>query len=63
MTERRLSGLPHSSNKDDVYKGFFIPKGQIPLNCTFCFWDLSLTTWYKGSIMVANAWYVGCLTI
>jgi hypothetical protein len=29
MIERRLSGLPHSSNRDDVYKGYFIPKGQI----------------------------------
>jgi hypothetical protein len=24
------SGVAHSSIKDDVYKGFFIPKGQIP---------------------------------
>jgi cytochrome P450 len=22
-------GLPHSSNKDDVYRGFFVPKGSI----------------------------------
>jgi hypothetical protein len=22
-------GVPRSSDKDDVYKGFFIPKGQI----------------------------------
>jgi hypothetical protein len=29
MIERRPSGLPHSSNRDDVYKGYFIPKGQI----------------------------------
>jgi cytochrome P450 len=29
MIERRLSGLPHLSNRDDVYKGYFIPKGQI----------------------------------
>ena len=29
MIERRLLGLPHSSNRDDVYKGYFIPKGQI----------------------------------
>ena len=32
MIERRLSGLPHSTNRDDIYKGFFIPKGQISLN-------------------------------
>jgi hypothetical protein len=29
MIERRLSGLPHSSKRDEVYKGYFIPKGQI----------------------------------
>ena len=29
MIERIFSGLPHSSNRDDVYKGYFIPKGQI----------------------------------
>ena len=29
MIKRILSGLPHSSNRDDVYKGYFIPKGQI----------------------------------
>ncbi|KAN0109867.1 cytochrome P450 [Russula decolorans] len=26
-------GLPHSSNRDDVYKGYFIPKGQIFYEC------------------------------
>ena len=30
MTERWLTGFPHLSSRDDVYKGFFIPKGQIP---------------------------------
>ena len=30
MIDQRLLGLPHSSNRDDVYKGYFIPKGQIP---------------------------------
>jgi len=32
-----LSGLPHASTEDDVYRGFFIPKGLsvlfiLPLN-------------------------------
>ena len=31
MRKRRFTGLPHSSSRDDVYKGFFIPKGRIPL--------------------------------
>ena len=40
-------GFPHSSNRDDVYKGFFIPKGQIPLNCTYYpLGLLQLTTWF-----------------
>jgi hypothetical protein len=25
-----FSAFPHSSNKDEVYKGYFIPKGEIP---------------------------------
>jgi hypothetical protein len=36
MTEQCLLGVAHMSAKDDVYRGFFIPKGQILLNCTFC---------------------------
>ena len=27
--ERRFTGVPHLSSKDDVYRGYFIPKGQI----------------------------------
>jgi hypothetical protein len=34
MIERQLSGVAHSSNTDDAYKGLFIPKGHIPHNCT-----------------------------
>jgi hypothetical protein len=30
MTERLLSGVPHLSSTDDVYRGYLIPKGQIP---------------------------------
>ena len=35
----RLSGLPHSSSRDDVYKGFFIPKGQIVYSTS---WDFAI---------------------
>jgi hypothetical protein len=51
MTERRLSGISRSSIRDDVYKGFFIPKGQIPLNCTFCF---SVNHWSKRIYCVSE---------
>jgi hypothetical protein len=30
-------GFSRVSSKDDVYRGFFIPKGQTPINYTFCF--------------------------
>jgi hypothetical protein len=29
MTNRLFLGLPHRSSRDDVYKGFFIPKGLV----------------------------------
>lgn len=60
MIKRILSGLPHSSNRDDVYKGYFIPKGQILHKLYILpFVTLPLIIWSKkGSIMVANAWYV-----
>src|SRR5579863_7937454 len=31
-----ILGLPHASTEDDVYKGFFIPKGSFPHTCLFC---------------------------
>lgn len=64
-TERCPLGLPHSSTRDDVYKGFFIPKGTFSSRLyILLFVMLSLITWTtKGSIVVANAWYVDCLLI
>ena len=46
MTEQGLKGIPHSSSRDDVYKGFFIPKGQIPLT-VIVHYTLTLTTRFK----------------
>jgi hypothetical protein len=37
MNKTRLSGLLHSLSRDDVYRGFFIPKGLIPLSGAFCY--------------------------
>ena len=34
------SGISHLLRKDDVYKGFFIPKGQTPY--ILIFWDPSI---------------------
>jgi hypothetical protein len=31
-----LSGIPHASTEDDVYKGFFIPKGLSRLLRALC---------------------------
>ena len=33
--ERRFTGVPHLSSKDDVYRGYFIPKGQIDFQSLF----------------------------
>ena len=32
-----LTGLPHLSTRDDVYRGYFIPKGQFDFQFAFCF--------------------------
>ena len=32
-----FTGLPHLSNRDDVYRGYFIPKGQFDFQFAFCF--------------------------
>ncbi len=45
----------------NVYKGFFIPKGRIPFFCPFCP-SIRLSFGLKGSTVVANAWYVNCLS-
>ena len=50
-------GVPHASTEDDVYNGFFIPKGKfLSLSCAlqFTVWELHS----KGAIMMANTWYV-----
>ena len=39
MTNGLFSGFPHRSSQDDVYKGYFIPKGLV----AFCIILLSIT--------------------
>ena len=44
--ERWLTGLPHLSSRDDVYRGYFIPKGQINFQLRillfFFFWEFTV---------------------
>jgi hypothetical protein len=35
MTKQPLSALPHTSSRDDVYRGFFIPKGLFTFDFAF----------------------------
>jgi cytochrome P450 len=50
-------GVPHASTEDDVYNGFFIPKGKfLTLSCTSRFTVRYLRL--KGAIMLANAWAI-----
>jgi len=62
-----LTGVPHLSSRDDVYNGYFIPKGQIDFQLLILFiysffllgiYRLIISFGPKGSTMVANAWQV-----
>ncbi|KAH7911996.1 cytochrome P450 [Hygrophoropsis aurantiaca] len=44
-------GIPHATSTDDVYEGYFIPKGSHNHSCNFFFADL-----YVGSLVIANIW-------
>lgn len=45
--------IPHASTEDDMYKGYFIPKGAAP---SFVFWALNLFSDPTGTIVAGNAW-------
>ena len=39
-------GVPHASTEDDIYKGFFIPKGPLCFSCLFCPYQLTIVLIY-----------------
>lgn len=34
-------GIPHACSSDDIYKGYFIPKGAIVIGNTWLVWKLT----------------------
>ena len=44
--------FPHAAVSDDIYKGYYIPKGTN----AFCSYDLQLSLALLGSIVMANVW-------
>ena|SRR5712671_1201167 len=51
-----LAAVPHAVTEDDVYAGFFIPKGES------CFLNGSVKCWpmyiFSGAIVLGNTWWV-----
>jgi cytochrome P450 len=48
-----LAGVPHASTKDDVYAGFFIPKGE-PCRLNKSAWFFPRD--FPGAFVIGNAW-------
>lgn len=46
-------GVPHMTTNNDVYEGFFIPKGEF-----YILGSVSLTHVFTDTIVLANIWYV-----
>jgi hypothetical protein len=49
-----LVGVPHTVTRDDIYEGFFIPKG------VSCFLKTSYSPIYvfPGAVVIGNIWWV-----
>ena len=49
-----LAGVPHAAINDDVYEGFFIPKGEVFLNeCA----PYQHTHIFTGAVVIGNSWW------
>lgn len=49
-----LEAVPHATTKDDVYAGFFIPKGEPRFLKEFA---LCFLTCFSGAVVIGNAWW------
>lgn len=49
------SGIPHSTLADDVYEGYYIPKGAPNMDTTV---DDGADSPSAGALVIANVWYV-----
>jgi len=56
-----LAAIPHAVTEDDVYAGFFIPKGGS------CFLNKSAQCWptymFSGAMVLGNTWWVTFVTL
>src|SRR5712675_1137527 len=56
-----LAAVPHAVTEDDVYAGFFIPKGGS------CFLNKSAQCWptyiFSGAMVLGNTWWVTFVTL
>lgn len=47
--------IPHSTNEDDHYKGYFIPKGN--LRASFMLWPIDIYESHAGTNVYPNIWW------
>jgi hypothetical protein len=50
-----LAGVPHATTRDDVYAGFFIPKGE-PFFLIMHLLDCLLNAYFLGAFVIGNTW-------
>jgi len=55
MALRHLA-LPHASTEDDVYEGFFIPKGLLSWYLSSLVVFVDSRSVLSGTLVIGNAW-------